>query len=149
MEDSVVDGIFQRLEFEFTKTPEGWKVEVPSFRVDVSVEQDLLEEIARLYGYDRFPGTLPAWRGYGSYLPNESGERQLRDLLSNSGYSEITTYSFSDEETERRFRPNIDPVKFQNPMSEDAAILRTSLVPGMLKVASLESEPRHSRPPVL
>jgi len=53
--------------------------------------------------------------------------------LSNSGYSEITTYSFSDEETERRFLPDIDPVKFQNPMTEDAAILRTSLVPGILK----------------
>jgi phenylalanyl-tRNA synthetase beta chain len=133
VEDSVVDGIFQRLEFKSTKSPEGWNVEVPSFRVDVSVEQDLLEEIARLYGYDRFPGTLPSWRGYGSYLPNEPEERRLRDLLSNSGYSEITTYSFSDEETERRFRPNIDPVKFQNPMTEDATILRTSLVPGILK----------------
>jgi len=133
VEDSVVDGIFQRLEFKFAKTSSGWDVEVPSFRVDVSVEQDLLEEIARLYGYDRFPGTLPSWRGYGSFLPGDAGERQLRDLLSNSGYSEITTYSFSDEETERRFRPDIDPVKFQNPMTEDAAILRSSLVPGILK----------------
>jgi phenylalanyl-tRNA synthetase beta chain len=133
VEDSVVDGIFQRLEFSFTRTPEGWNIEVPSFRVDVSVEQDLLEEIARLYGYDRFPGTLPAWRGYGSYLPSEPGERRLRDLLSNGGYSEVTTYSFSDEGTERRYRPNVEPIKFQNPMTEDATILRTSLVPGMLK----------------
>ena len=133
VEDSVVDETFQRLEFKFTKSPSGWNVEVPSHRVDVSVEQDLLEEIARLYGYDRFPGTLPAWRGYGSYLPSEAGERKIRDLLSSSGYSEIATYSFSDEETERRFRPNVDPVKFQNPMSEDASILRTSLVPGILK----------------
>jgi len=133
VEDSVVEGIFQRLEFKVTKSPEGWSVEVPSFRVDVSVEQDLLEEIARHYGYDRFPGTLPAWRGYGSFLPSEAGERKLRDLLSNSGYNEISTYSFSDEETERRFRPNVEPVRFQNPMSEDATILRTSLVPGILK----------------
>ena len=55
------------------------------------------------------------------------------DLLSNSGYSEIATYSFSDEETERHYRPDIEPVRFQNPMTEDAAILRTSLIPGMLK----------------
>ena len=133
VEDSIVDGIFERLEFKFAKSPAGWNVEVPSHRVDVSVEQDLLEEIARLYGYDRFPGTLPAWRGYGAFLPSETGERRIRDLLSNSGYSEITTYSFSDEETERRFRPNIEPIRFQNPMSEDASILRTSLVPGILK----------------
>jgi phenylalanyl-tRNA synthetase beta chain len=133
VEDSVVDSIFQRLEFKSTKTTEGWNVEVPSFRVDIFVEQDLLEEIARHVGYDRFPGSLPAWRGYGSYLPQEAAERRLRDLLSNSGYSEITTYSFSDEATERHYRPDIDPVKFQNPMTEDAAILRTSLVPGILK----------------
>jgi len=133
VEDSVVDGIFQRLEFNFTKSSTGWNIEVPSHRVDVSVEQDLLEEIARLYGYDQFPGTLPAWRGYGSYLPSEAGERKIRDLLSNSGYSEIMTYSFSAEEVEQRFRPNIVSVRFQNPMTEDATVLRTSLVPGILK----------------
>jgi phenylalanyl-tRNA synthetase beta chain len=133
VDDSIVDGIFLRLEFEFTKTAEGWTVKVPSFRVDVSAEQDLLEEIARHHGYDKFPGTLPSWRGYGSFLPHDAGERQLRNLLSNSGYSEITTYSFSDEETERRFRPDLEPVKFQNPMTEDATILRTSLLPGILK----------------
>jgi phenylalanyl-tRNA synthetase beta chain len=133
VEDSIVDGIFERLEFKFVKSPADWNVDVPSHRVDVFVEQDLLEEIARLYGYDRFPGTMPAWRGYGAFLPSEAVERKIRDLLSNSGYSEITTYSFSDEETERRFRPNIEPIKFQNPMTEDASILRTSLVPGILK----------------
>jgi phenylalanyl-tRNA synthetase beta chain len=133
VEDSVVDGIFERLEFVFKKSPSAWDVEVPSHRVDISVEQDLLEEIARLYGYDRFPGTLPAWRGFGAFLPSEAGDRKIRDLLSNSGYSEVTTYSLSDEETERRFRPNTEPIKFQNPMTEDATILRTSLVPGILR----------------
>jgi phenylalanyl-tRNA synthetase beta chain len=134
VDDSSVEGILSRLEFRISRTADGWSTEVPSFRVDVQGEQDLLEEIARGYGYDKFPGTLPAWRGYGSYLPNEAKERQVRSQLSGSGYSEIATYSFSDDETERKFQPsNWKPVRFQNPMTEDATILRTSLVPGMLK----------------
>jgi phenylalanyl-tRNA synthetase beta chain len=134
VEDSNVEGILSRLEFQLARTADGWLVDVPSFRMDVQGEQDLLEEIARCYGYDKFPGTLPAWRGYGSSLPNEAKERQVRGHLAGSGYSEITTYSFSDEETERRFQPaEMEPVRFQNPMTEDATILRMSLVPGMLK----------------
>jgi len=133
VDDSIVDAIFRRLEFKAEKAPQGWTVEVPSFRVDVQGEHDLLEEIARHHGFDKFPATFPAWRGSGSYLPHEAEERRLRNMLSSSGYSEITTYSFSDEETERRFRPDSEPVKFQNPMTEDATVLRTSLLPGMLK----------------
>jgi len=133
VEDSSVDAIFSRLEFSVTKTAAGWTVKVPSFRGDVQGEEDLLEEVARHHGYDRFPGTLPAWRGHGASLPLESEERRLRNLLSNSGYSEVITYSFSNEETERRFRPDIAPVRFQNPMTEDATILRTSLIPGILE----------------
>jgi len=134
VDDSNVEGILSRLEFRTARTVEGWSVEVPSFRVDVQGEQDLLEEIARCHGYDKFPGTLPAWRGYGSYLPNEARERQVRSQLAGNGYSEIVTYSFSDENTEQRFQPaDMEPVRFQNPMTEDATILRMSLLPGMLK----------------
>lgn len=130
---SDVEDIFSRLEFKTEKTPHGWTVEIPSFRVDVAGEQDLLEEIARHHGFDKFPATLPSWVGFGSALPGESSERRLRSILSGAGYGEIYTYSFSDEATERQFRPTVDPVKFQNPMTEDATILRTSLVHGLLK----------------
>jgi phenylalanyl-tRNA synthetase beta chain len=65
-------------------------------------------------------------------LPHEKRVRQLRNLLSAAGYSEIITYSFSNEEMEKRFYPDIEPVRLRNPMSEEATILRTSLIPGML-----------------
>ena len=133
VDDADVERIFNRLEFKSEKTPEGWTVEVPGFRVDVSGEQDLLEEIARHHGFDKFPSTLPASRGFGSALPGEAEERRLRGILSGAGYGEIYTYSFSDESTERSYRPDSAPVKFMNPMTEDATILRTSLVPGILK----------------
>jgi phenylalanyl-tRNA synthetase beta chain len=136
IDDEIVDGIFSRLGFKTRNAApgfQGWTVEIPSFRVDVAGEQDLMEEIARHHGFDKFPATLPSWRGYGSALPGESQERQLRSILSGAGYGEIFTYSFSDEKTQRQYRPDVEPVKFQNPMTEDATVLRTSLVPGMLQ----------------
>jgi len=132
VEDPVVDGIFDRLGFKPQRSAEGWTIEVPSFRVDISADVDLVEEIARHHGFDRFPTTFPASKGVGALLPNESRIRRLRGQLSALGYSEICTYAFSTEETERRFYPDLEPVRLLNPMSEDASILRTSLVPGIL-----------------
>jgi phenylalanyl-tRNA synthetase beta chain len=132
VDDAVVTRIFERLELQPVKTAQRWSVEVPSFRVDLRGEEDLLEEIARHHGFDKFPATMPASRGFGALLPDEMRLRHLRDTLSATGYSEIYTYSFSNEEMERRFYPDVEPVRLRNPMSEEAAILRTSLIPGML-----------------
>jgi phenylalanyl-tRNA synthetase beta chain len=132
VDDAVVNQIFERLELKPVQTAQGWTVEVPTFRVDLATEEDLLEEIAKHYGFDKFPATLPATRGSGALLPQERRVRRLRNFLSAAGYSEITTYSFSNEEMEKRFYPDVDPVRLRNPMSEEATILRTSLIPGML-----------------
>jgi phenylalanyl-tRNA synthetase beta chain len=130
--DSIVESIFTRLELGPRTTADGWTVDVPTFRVDLSTEEDLLEEIARHHGFDKFPGTMPPSRGLGSLLPHEAKTRHLRNTLSATGYSEIYTYSFSNEALQHRFYPDIEPVRLQNPMSEEEAILRTSLIPGML-----------------
>jgi phenylalanyl-tRNA synthetase beta chain len=131
--DSTVEHIFEKLAFKVKRTPEGWNLEVPSHRMDVTREEDLLEEIARHYGFDKFPATLPAWSGFGAGLPVESAERLLRNKLAAAGYSEIIPIVFSDELTERKFRPNVEPVRLRNPMAENEAILRTSQVPSMLR----------------
>ena len=133
VDDAVVDRIFHRLGFSTTRTRDGWSVEVPSYRLDIAREEDLLEEIARHHGFDKFPSTLPKWSGYGSALPTESAERLLRNRLAASGYSETIPMAFSDNTTERRFRPDVEPVTLINPMAEDESILRTSLVPSMLR----------------
>jgi phenylalanyl-tRNA synthetase beta chain len=133
VDDSIVDRIFHRLGFGTTRTHDGWSVEVPSYRLDVSREEDLLEEIARHHGFDKFPTTLPKWSGYGSGLPSESAERSLRNRLAAAGYSETIPMAFSDKTTEQKFRPNLQPVELVNPMAEDEAVLRTSLVPSMLR----------------
>src|SRR5438093_8574110 len=133
VDDAIVDGIFERLAFKSKHTDEGWSVEVPSHRVDIGREEDLLDEIARHHGFDKFPATLPKWSGYGSSLPFESDERFLRNRLASAGYSEIIPMAFSDEPSERKFRPQVEPVRLTNPMAEDEAVLRTSLVPSMLR----------------
>jgi phenylalanyl-tRNA synthetase beta chain len=133
VDDDTVEKIFTRLGFRTNQIHEGWSVEVPSFRADVSREEDLLEEIARHHGFDKFPPTLPAWSGYGSGLPQQPRERFLRDLLAGSGYSEIYGLSLSDEEMERKFRPDVNHERPSNPLSEDASVLRTSLAPSVLK----------------
>jgi len=133
VEDAAVERIFERLGFKSTRTPEGWTVDVPSYRLDVTGEVDLLEEIARHHGFDKFPATLPKWGGHGAGLPTESAERRLRNQLAAAGYTEIVPMVFSDEAAERRFRPDIEPVRLINPMAEDEAILRTSQLPSMLR----------------
>ena len=131
--DEAVEHILQALGFSLTSTSEGWRAVVPSFRVDVSDEEDLLEEIARHYGYDNFPPTLPAFAGAGSGLAYEREERELRQLLSVCGYSEIYGLSFTDEATEREFGHAAEPVRLLNPMSEDWTLLRSGLVSSALK----------------
>ena len=134
VDDAIVERIFQRLGFKPVKMGPGWSVEVPSHRVDIGCEEDLLDEIARHHGFDKFPSRLPAWSGYGSGLPFETYERTLRSQLAAAGYSEIIPMAFSDEAAELKFRKQTRPVKLLNPMAEDESILRTSLVPSMLRV---------------
>jgi len=133
VDHAIVDRVFERLDFKINHTSGGWSVQVPSHRPDITREEDLLDEIARHHGFDQFPTTLPKWGGYGSGLPWESRERLLRNYLAAGGYSETIPMAFSDAATESRFRPNTKPVVLLNPMAEDEATLRTSLVPGMLR----------------
>ena len=98
----------------------------------MGLEEDLLEEIARHHGFDKFPPTLPPFAGSGASLPYEREERELRMILSANGYSETYSLSFAEESTERKFRPDVEPVRLLNPMSEEWTIMRTSLVPSIL-----------------
>jgi phenylalanyl-tRNA synthetase beta chain len=133
VDDAIVERIFKRLGFAITNATDGWTLVAPSHRIDMSIEEDLLEEIARHHGYDKFPFTLPSFSGYGSGLPTESDERLLRDHLYALGYSEVISMAFSDAAAESRFRPDVEPLRLLNPMAENEAVLRTSLLPSMMR----------------
>lgn len=133
--DETAEGIFERLGFEpaAMKNGEGWNLTVPELRHDLSSEEDFMEELARHFGYDRFPVTLPPWSGQGQRLPWYAEEAAIRGRLSGLGYSETCTLAFSDQETEAAFEPDAEPLVIRNPLSDEAPILRTSLVPSMLR----------------
>lgn len=109
----------------------GLKVELPTWRLDVEREIDLIEEIARIYGYDRFPNTLPAFSGAVVELPDAEKDARLRAALLGLGYHEAISLSFISRADAESFSSD-KPVELANPISEEATTMRTSLVPGML-----------------
>ncbi|MEB2869413.1 phenylalanine--tRNA ligase subunit beta [Pseudomonas rhizosphaerae] len=111
-----------------------WSVEVPSHRFDISLEVDLIEELARLYGYNRLPVRYPQAR----LAPQASPEARsdlpaLRRLLVARGYQEAITYSFIDPKLFELFSPGVEPLLLANPISADMAAMRSSLWPGLVK----------------
>jgi phenylalanyl-tRNA synthetase beta chain len=115
-------------------------VTVPSHRQDVSLEEDLIEEIARMYGYNRIPYTLPAGSGtMGARTPRQALEAAAKDFMASLGLSEAVTYSFTAPATlDRAGLPADSPLrkvlKLQNPLSEEQSIMRTLMLPGLLEV---------------
>lgn len=109
----------------------------PSSRTDLRREADLIEELARLRGYDRIPSTLPPVKMAGSRIDEQlTWERRLRGLLAEAGLSEVINLPFTAEALNRRLPGLIDdlpmPVMVQNPLAKDAAEMRRSLLPGLI-----------------
>jgi phenylalanyl-tRNA synthetase beta chain len=124
--------------------PSSWIVSVPSWRIDVSRDVDLIEEIARHYGYDRLPTTFPPVLKAPA-RPDERLEqnRALRRLTTAAGFNECVTFSFIAERSADEFGEPGEGVAIANPISETFAVLRPSLVPGI--VDSLSHNRRHGQ----
>src|SRR5438067_208573 len=110
--------------------PSAYTVQVPTWRLDVNREIDVIEELARIYGYNRFPNTLPAFSGEVVELPRAAKDEALRSTLLALGYNEAVSLTFISREEAQAFGG--EPVMIANPLSEEAAAMRTSLVPTML-----------------
>jgi phenylalanyl-tRNA synthetase beta chain len=104
-----------------------WECTQPSWRVEVEREIDLIEEIARIYGLDKFPPRVPAARQGAARLPNYEAETRLRERLIGLGYREILTIPHIAEERDALFRPEgVSPARLSNPLSEEANVLRST-----------------------
>ena len=112
----------------------GWRFLVPSWRHDISLEIDLIEELARVKGYAAMPVSVPAIAAP-LHAKSESSLslRQLRHRLTSLGYQEVVTYSFVDPELEKVLGEPVDLVKLANPISQDMAVMRTNLWSGLVK----------------
>jgi len=107
-----------------------WSVELPSWRLDLEREIDLIEEVARVYGYNRFADTLPAFSGTVRELPHAQQERNIRETLRALGFSEAVSSTFVSAQEAATFSIT-GGVPMGNPLSEEAGMLRPALAPGM------------------
>ena len=127
-------GILARLGFESAPERQGgeeFEVTIPSWRLDVEREIDLIEEIARLHGYDKFANTLPAFSGAVIEQPDARKDAKLRSSLLGLGYDEAVSLTFVAAEDAKRFAAE-ETLTLANPLSAEASVMRTTLVPSML-----------------
>ncbi|MAX51188.1 MAG: phenylalanine--tRNA ligase subunit beta [Methylophaga sp.] len=126
---------------------DGWQVSVPSFRFDLSIEVDLIEELGRLYGYDKLPNTRPQ----GTVLTTNITEtltpvERLQNLMVDRGYHEAVTYSFVEPKIQQLLaQDDSAPIKLANPISSDLSVMRTSLWPGLVQAMVYNANRQHDR----
>ena len=136
--DSEIERILAGLGFGIEPAAEGWVAAAPSARVDVSREEDLIEEVARHHGYDRLPTTLPALIDLPPARPPALARHGvLRRVLTATGFSEAQTHAFIEAKTAEPFAGGHAPVAIAHPLSEKFAALRPSLVPGLIDAVAL------------
>ncbi|AQA19414.1 phenylalanine--tRNA ligase subunit beta [Halioglobus japonicus] len=146
MDSAEVERILSGLGLGVTTTADGWTCTVPSWRFDIAIEADLLEELARVYGYNRLPVShIKADLILPEKTETELGIRGLRQHLAAAGYQEAITYSFVDPKLQQLFDPTLDPVALTNPISADMAVMRTSLLPGLLTALTRNTKRQQPR----
>ncbi len=139
LESEQIKSIMERLKFGIEEQDGEFNVVVPTRRQDISREIDLIEEVARLYGYDQIPATLP----YGVYVQGgltqkQKIRREIKNVLEGAGLQEVISYSFVSEKqlkTVKIEETDFRPITLSMPLSEERKYLRTSIIPNLLEVA--------------
>jgi phenylalanyl-tRNA synthetase beta chain len=143
--EEVVD-ILERLGMAVVAEESGWQVTPPTYRFDVAIEADLIEEIGRVYGYDRLP--LQPMTGALEIQPLAEAEvslLQVMDILVARGYQEAVTYSFVDPDFQSAVNPDMQAIALANPISTEMSVMRTSLWPGLLNAAAYNLKRQRNR----
>ncbi|MDH3266735.1 MAG: phenylalanine--tRNA ligase subunit beta, partial [Gammaproteobacteria bacterium] len=146
IDDKAIVDILQRLGLFVVAANDGWDVSAPSQRFDIAIEADLIEEIARVYGYDAIPEATAIAATPLAVVTESSIELEQAALtLVARDYQEIITYSFIDAESNKRVT-GIDPVLvLSNPISSEMSVMRSSLLPGMLLAAAANAARQQDR----
>ena len=136
MADEQVTDILTRLGMDVSETEQGWSAIAPSWRFDIAIEADLLEELARIYGYNHLPvSSVNADLTMKPRRESETGLGMIKRQLIAKGYREAITYSFIEPKLQQMICPHVDAVPLANPISADMSVMRTSLWPGLLSTA--------------
>ncbi len=135
--DNEVSDIFQRLCMEVkvcsNDGPDGWLIKSPSFRFDIQIEADLLEEVVRIYGYNNIPRTQPSYHSIIQSQPEAKNSlNTLKKCLVNRGYFEAISYSFVDPKWQKILDPQTKTIALANPLSSEMSVMRTTMWAGLL-----------------
>ena len=138
--------IFKRLGFTHEDTADGLRVTPPSYRFDVAIEEDLIEEIARVHGYHRIPAARPVVVSAPLPVPEKMrSAAAIRRLLAARDYQEIVTYSFVDRAWEHDFCANQAPIELANPIASQMSVMRSSLIGGLVSTVVHNLNHKQSR----
>jgi phenylalanyl-tRNA synthetase beta chain len=135
LSDSFIEETLRKLKFRPARRGKGaWEVTCPSYRADMELEADLVEEVARFHGYQNIPATIPPATAAGQESPVHPFQSAARHLLTGLGYCEAINLSFAAAEDERLFEQGHGArAMIRNPLTEETQYLRTSLVPGLIR----------------
>lgn len=135
--DIEVEDMLGRLGMDMVSTESGWHIVPPSYRFDIRIEVDLIEELGRIWGYNNLPTSLPILE---AFAPNREERKvpasKLKQILVDRDYQEVITYSFVDKKYIELLTPDQKSVSLANPISADMSEMRTTLWAGLLKTLS-------------
>ncbi len=140
-----IENLLQRLNMQLQAVAEGWQVTVPLYRFDVRAEVDLIEEVARLYGYERIMPKALAVSTQPILQPNYAVRTKITSFLQSRGYQEAITYSFVDPSVQRLFDPEQTQLTLENPISSELSVMRASLWPGLLQAVAYNQSYQRGR----
>lgn len=131
--DEMVSDIFKRLGLSFDYQPGLFSVTPPSYRFDIEIEEDLIEEVARVYGFENIPALPPVAANAMRIAPeNTRSLFAIRRLLADQDYQEVVNFSFVESAWEADFAGNTDPIKLLNPIASQMSVMRSSLIAGLV-----------------
>ena len=129
LSDELIADIFTRLGLEFTRGEGTFLVTAPSYRFDIEIEEDLIEEVARVYGFENIPANPPVAPSAMLIAPeNTRSLFAIRHQLADLGYQEVVNMSFVESAWEADFAGNPEPIRLQNPIASQLSVMRSSLI---------------------
>lgn len=141
-----VSQIFTSLGFEFTQQDDIFTVTPPSFRFDINIEEDLIEEVARIHGFDLIPDNPPVAPAVMLAKPETQNDlHAMRNTVAGLDYQEVINYSFVEQQWEQNYCANDNPIKLLNPIASQLAVMRSSLIGGLLDNVAYNARHRQSR----
>ncbi|NLY65575.1 MAG: phenylalanine--tRNA ligase subunit beta [Alcaligenaceae bacterium] len=147
VEAAEVEKIFTQLQLPYGFDGEVFTVTPPSYRFDIEIEEDLIEEVARIYGFERIPDTPP--KAVAAMLPSNETKRSVHDMrhvMADLDYQEVVNFSFVETDWESNYMGNQDPIKLLNPIASQLAVMRSGLIGGL--IANISHNAKHKQPRV-